>query len=302
MPLRAAFLLSALLAVNLACAPTGISVPDTSAVPVGPVVVDADANENLHAVLWTQTAAEYRALALQTYAAARDVLDDAVADPTWTAMPEQLEMGEYEDLPPAVVLDVDETVLDNAAYQARLIEDDATYDRETWSAWVAEEAAPAVPGALAFTRAADSLGVAVIYLTNRRGPDEAATRNNLAALGFPIRDDVDAVLTRGDLTRTGEPEFDTGEKGPRREFVAERFRVLQLFGDNLGDFLSDVETTVEARDALASPYADWWGERWFMLPNPQYGSWEGALFDYEYSLSREERLRRKAEWLETGRE
>ena len=300
MSLRSVLPLAALLAVNLACAPTDIAVPDTTEVPVGPVVVDADANENLHAVLWTQTATEYRALALQTYAAARDALDDALADASWTAMPEQLELEGYAELPPAVVLDVDETVLDNAAYQARLIEDDAVYDRESWSAWVAEEAAPAVPGALAFTRAADSLGIAVIYLTNRRGPGEAATRNNLAALGFPLDESFDAVLTRGDLTRTGEPEFDTGEKGPRREYVAERFRVLQLLGDNLGDFLSDVETTVEARTDLAAPYAGWWGQRWFMLPNPQYGSWEGALFDNDYRLSREEKLDRKMRRLRFG--
>lgn len=300
MPLRFSLLLAALLVTNLACAPTDIAVPDTTEVPVGPVVVDA--NENLHAVLWTQTAAEFDALTLQTYAAARDALTDALADPSWTAASEQVEGGAYESLPPAVVLDVDETVLDNSPYQARLIEDDALYSSETWSEWVEEAAAPAVPGALAFTRAADSLGIAVIYLTNRRGPGEEATRRNLEALGFPLRDDFDAVLTRGDLTRSGEPEFDTGEKGPRRTFVAERFRVLQLLGDNLGDFLSDVETSVEERDALAAPYAGWWGTRWFMLPNPQYGSWEGALFDYDYRLTREERLQRKAAELDTGLE
>jgi acid phosphatase len=299
MPLRFSLLLAALLVTNLACAPTDIAVPDTTEVPVGPVVVDA--NENLHAVLWTQTATEYAALTQQTYAAARAALDEALADPTWTAAPEQVGMEDYESLPPAVVLDVDETVLDNAAYQARLIEDDALYDRETWSAWVEEEAAPAVPGALEFTRAADSLGITVVYLTNRRGPGEAATRRNLEALGFPIDESFDAVLTRGDLTRTGAPEFDTGEKGPRRTYVAERFRVLQLFGDNLGDFLSDVETSVEERDALAAPYAGWWGTRWFMFPNPQYGSWEGALFDYDYSLTREERLQRKEAALDAGR-
>jgi acid phosphatase len=302
MPVRAALLLAAFATAHLACAPTDIAVPDTTEVPVGPVVVDVDANENLHAVLWTQTAVEFRALALQTYDAARDALADALADPGWTAMPEQLAMGNYETLPPAVVLDVDETVLDNAVYQARMIEDGTLFSRETWSAWVEEAAAPPVPGVLAFTQAAADLGITVVYLTNRRGSGEAATRRNLEALGFPIDASFDAVLTRGDLTRNGEPEFDTGEKGPRREHVAERFRVLQLFGDNLGDFLSDVETSPAERDAIAEPYADWWGSRWFMLPNPQYGSWEGALFEYDYSLTREERLQRKADALETGRD
>ena len=293
MPFRS--LLVALALTVSACAPTGIAVPDTSEVPVGPVVVDGHDNENLHAVLWTQTAPEFRALTLQTFAAARDALADALADTAWTAAPEQQAMGGYGSLPPAVVLDVDETVLDNAAYQARLVREDGAYSRETWQAWVDEEAAPAVPGALAFTRAADSLGVAVIYLTNRRTAEEEATRRNLLAEGFPIRDDFDAVITRGEF---GE----SGDKGARRTAVAERFRVLALLGDNLGDFLSDVDGSVEERDRLAAPYAGWWGERWFMLPNPQYGSWESTLFGNDYSLSREERLARKAAQLRTGRE
>ena len=137
----------------------------------------SSAHENLHAVLWTQTAAEYRALALQTFAAARASLDAALADRQWTADVEQRRTGNYESLPPAVVLDVDETVLDNSVYQARLIRDDEHFAADTWKLWVEEEAASAVPGALAFTRAADSLGIAVIYLTKparRRGAGYAA--------------------------------------------------------------------------------------------------------------------------------
>jgi len=251
--------------------------------------------ENLHATLWTQTAPEYRALALQTYATALDRLRDALADSSWSADVEQLRAGGFEALPPAVVLDVDETVLDNAAYQARLVRDGALYAGDTWKAWVEEEAATAVPGALAFTRAADSLGVAVIYLTNRRADEEAATRRNLEALGFPVATAFDAVLARGET-----PAFEPSDKAPRRAAVAERFRIVQYFGDNLGDFLSGVETAIPARHALADAYAGWWGERWFMLPNPQYGSWESALFDHDYGLTPEERLRRKYGHLDTA--
>ena len=295
-------LLVALVLTVTGCAPTGISVPDTSEVPVGPMVTRAGAHENLHAVLWTQTATEYRAITLQTYAAARAILPEALADPTWTALPAQQAMGDYAALPPAVVLDVDETVLDNSDYQARLIRDDAEYDRDTWRAWVDEAAASAVPGVLAFTKAADSLGITVIYLTNRRGSEEDATRANLAALGVPLADDFDVVLVRDDLTRTGEPTFTTSDKAERRAAVAAQFRVLALFGDNLGDFVSDVDGTVAEREEVAAPYAGWWGERWFMLPNPQYGSWEGALFDNDYRLSREEKLDRKMRHLRMGGE
>lgn len=263
--------------------------------PTDALTLPYPGGENLHATLWTQTATEYHALALQTYATATAALDAALADSSWSADVAQLQAGGFEALPPAVILDVDETVLDNAAYQARLIRDGGAYSSDTWKAWVDEEAATAVPGALAFTRAADSLGVAVIYVTNRRADEEEATRRNLDALGFPLADDFDAIIARGET-----PEFEPSDKGPRRAVVAERFRIVQQIGDNLGDFISDVDTSPEARLALVEPYEGWWGERWFVLPNPQYGSWESSLFDHDYGLTREEQLRRKIDALDTA--
>ena len=79
------------------------------------------ANENLHSVLWVQTSVEYEALTQQVYQMATYRIDDALADTAWTASIEQMERGSYGTLPPAIVLDIDETVLDNSAYQARLI-------------------------------------------------------------------------------------------------------------------------------------------------------------------------------------
>ena len=131
----------------------------------------------------------------------------------------------------------------------------------------------------------------MIYLTNRRSNVEDATRRNLIAAGFPIADTFDAVLTRGEVS-------EGSDKGPRRAAVAARFRILQYHGDNLGDFLSDVYTSVDERFQQVLGYADWWGERWFMLPNPQYGSWESALFDNDYSLTPEARALRKVGRLE----
>ena len=281
MPRRSLFLAAVLPALVLTgCRSTQVATP----------TAPAASHEGLHATLWVQTAAEYHALALQPYAAARTQLDAALADPSWSADPEQLAAGGYEALPPAVILDVDETVLDNSAYQARLIRDGTSYNTESWNAWVREVAATAVPGALAFTRAADSLGVAVVYLTNRRNEVEEPTRRNLLALGFPIATDFDAVLTRGDVS-------EGSDKGPRRASVSATHRVLLNLGDNLGDFVSDDVPSPEAREQAMLDHADWWGERWFMLPNPQYGGWESALFDGDYSLSPEERAQRKVEGL-----
>jgi len=239
-----------------------------------PAAVTAPADvrhENLNAVLWMQTAAEYRANSVAVYRGAQAWLGPALADTAWSAEPAQTVRGGFGALPPAVVLDADETVLDNSAYQARLVARDTVYDGRTWAAWVAEERAGAVPGALDYAREAERRGVRVVYLTNRRADEEASTARTLEALGFPVADG-DAVLTRGER-----PEWVASDKGPRRAFVAARYRVVQYVGDNLGDFVSGENATVEARAALAASYEGFWGTRWFMLANPTYGSWEGAL-------------------------
>jgi acid phosphatase len=248
----------------------------------------------LDATLWSQTAVEYDGITRGAYRLAGVMMERALRDSSWTAALEQAEQApeQYRAKPPAVVLDVDETVLDNSAYQARLIRDNDSYDSESWNDWCRERRADAVPGARAFTQRADSMGVQVIYLTNRDSGVEDATRDNLRQLDFPVEDAPDAVLTQGE--RPGwEP------KAPRRAWVAERYRVLLLVGDNLGDFTEPADTTLAARQRMADRHDRFWGTRWIALPNPQYGSWMGALFNYNYGLSPTEQLRRKHERLDT---
>jgi acid phosphatase len=249
--------------------------------------------ELLHSVLWTQTAVEYRASALQSYRRATAMLDEALADPSWTAALEQT--GDFSGLPPAVILDVDETVLDNSPYEARLIHQGEMYNLDSWHDWCREEKAAAVPGALEFTRYAADKGVKVFYVTNRRYVVEEATRRNLGALRFPVDMGGDDTLhTRGEIEA-----WDTSDKGTRREEVASRYRILLLIGDNMGDFLSGGLTSVEERASLFEEHEAYWGTRWIVLPNPQYGSWEGAIIDFEYNASEEERRRRKLDALRT---
>lgn len=236
-------------------------------------------NPLLNSTLWTQTSVEYAGTARQAYALAEVMMGRALTDSTWTASLEQAETGSdaYRDKPPAVVLDVDETVLDNSPYQARLVLDDEAYNPQSWKAWVREEKAGAVPGALHFTQTAAQNGVQVIYLTNRDGDVEASTRDNLEALGFPIDDAPDAVLTQGE-------KKGWESKTARRGWVAERYRILLLIGDNFGDFASEVDTSLAARRQKSQSFRKYWGTRWIVLPNPQYGSWEGALYDFTYGL------------------
>lgn len=241
-------------------------------------------DDRLGAVLWQQTSAEYRALALATFARARLELDRALADRTATAALEQ--QGEFADLPPAVIADVDETLLDNSAYEADRIRVGGRYEAVSWNAWVERARALAVPGAAEFARYAAERGVTLFYVTNRAAALEAKTRENLAAVGFPLASDRDTVLT------PGEREW-TSEKSPRRAEVARSFRILLLIGDDLGDFVSGARAQPDERIALAERYADRWQTSWILLPNPYYGSWERALVDNRRDLSDEEILRLK---------
>lgn len=217
-----------------------------------------------------QTAVEYEATALQAYRLAQAQLDAALKDPAWTAALEQA--GDFAKLPPAVVLDIDETVLDNSYFQARLVRDRAAYNEDRWGAWVREGRATAIPGAREFTQYAAKQGVAVFYISNRMAPLEEATRRNLAALQFPLNDRVDTILSRGER-----PEWAASAKGPRRQHVARDHRIVLLIGDDLGDFVVNAAGTLEERHARTAPQSEWWGRRWIMLPNPTYGSWERAV-------------------------
>jgi acid phosphatase len=236
----------------------------------------------LQATLWVQNAVEYDALTSMVYQSATDHLEAALQNKTWTASLEQ-EGEKFESLPPAIVLDIDETVLDNSPFQARMIEKNSGYDPVAWEQWVIEAQADPVAGAVEFTNTAADLGITVIYLSNREGNTEEATRKNLEAVGFPVSDETDVVLLKN------EQENWTSSKIERRKHVASRYRILMLFGDDFNDFLPAKNITEAERDALLEEYRSNFGERWFVLPNPVYGSWNDTVFNFDRTLSDEER-------------
>ncbi len=242
-------------------------------------------NDVLNATLWMQRSVEYKANTIAIYALAKIRLDEALADKSWTAATEQT--GKYQDLPPAVILDADETIIDNSAYEAGLITSNSDFDPKTWTMWVNDLKAKAVPGAVEFTQYADSKGVKVFYVTNRTKDEEPGTRKNMEALGFPMGGNVDTFLT------SKEQEGWTSAKSTRRAFVAKDYRVLLLLGDNFGDF-SDAYKGSEADRLKAFEAASaHWGHDWLMLPNPTYGSFESAPFGNDYKLSADERRKMK---------
>lgn len=250
----------------------------------------APADDNLNAVLWVQTSAEYQAATTTVYRAAADKLDVALNEKNWDALVTGERGNAATGLPPAVVMDVDETVLDNSPYQARLVSQGKEYDEVTWDAWVAEKKAKAVPGVVDFAKAASAKGVTILYLSNRAVHLKDATIANLQAVGMPVKDDS-VFLGLGTVVEGCEQNG--SEKDCRRRLAGQQYRVLMQFGDQLGDFVQVTANTRDGRAQLLDEYGDWFGERWFMLPNPTYGSWEPALFNHDWAQPREARREAK---------
>ena len=247
--------------------------------------------QNIMSVLFQQTAAERLAGSLQTFKSAKQALDNALADSSWSALPGQNVHGKK----PAIIVDVDETVLDNTAYEARMILDGTKYP-EGWVSWGKEAAATEVPGAKDFLNYAASKDVTIFYVTNRVVELKEATKKNLTKLGIPWDKTKDTVLMRGENNWGS-------DKGPRRTLVGNEYRVLLMIGDNLGDFVDAKDNNLNPsnRKNIVSDYADYWGVQWFMLQNIAYGDWEVALYDFNYSLSPDEVYNSRLEFLDPAR-
>ena len=252
-------------------------------------------NDNLNAVAWTQTAIEHDLIYREVYRVAGEKLGAALEDPSWDALPKRdRKQPLAAKLKPAVIVDIDETVLDNSPYQARLVANGKEYDEFTWSEWCREKRAKPLPGALEFAQAAAKRGVAVFYLSNRAQDLNAATLENLRVDGFPVENDG-VFLGLGTIV-DGCEQIGT-EKGCRRVLVGRTHRVLMQFGDQIGDFVDVDANTPDGRRGAVAPYSSWIGERWFVLPNPTYGSWEPALFNNDWARPATERRKAKIDAL-----
>ena len=209
--------------------------------------------QSMLAVLYAQSSAEYEANNLQTFAGAKLALEKALVNKNWTAAIEQKE--DFSEKPPAVILDIDETVLNNIPFQARAIIKGEGYP-SGWIDWMLEEASTSVSGAKDFLEYAEKKGVKIFYVTNRVAIAEEATRNNLKKLGLPLDTDRDVLLMKNENGWTS-------DKVSRRQLISKDYRVLLLIGDQLGDFISLEESTVnmDSRKAISTKYKDMWGKK-----------------------------------------
>ena len=230
--------------------------------------------QSMLAVLYAQSSAEYEANNLQAFAGAKLALEKALVNKNWTAAIEQKE--DFSEKPPAVILDIDETVLNNIPFQARAIIKGESYPNG-WVEWMLEEASTSVAGVSEFLKYADSKGIKIFYVTNRIAIAEEATRNNLKKLGLPFDTDRDVLLMKNENGWTS-------DKVSRRELIAQDYRILLLIGDQLGDFISLDEATsgMDSRKEVAAKYEEMWGKKWFIITNPIYGRWEASIYNNEY--------------------
>jgi len=293
----------------LTLAIAGCKRPDTAPKPAGdaaakPTIAQAaatsatTAHDNLNAVLWTQTSAEYKAVSETIYRAAADKLDVALSEKNWDALVPGERGNAVTGLKPAVIMDVDETVLDNSPYQARLVQGGKEFDDITWDQWVAEKKAKPLPGVVDFAKAAAAKGVTILYLSNRAEHLQAATLENLRAVDMPVKDES-VFLGLGTFVK--DCEQNGSEKNCRRKFAGQEYRVVMQFGDQLGDFVQIVANTPEGRGQLLEEYNDWFGERWWMLPNPTYGSWEPAVFNNAWDQPADARRQAKQQALDVAK-
>jgi len=223
-------------------------------------------NEQLvMALLWMQSSAEYRALCYQAFNMAAQAVDLALAE----AAP--------GDKPLAVVADLDETLIDNSAYDVGLIGRDASYSGKTWLEWENAAKAKAVPGAVEFVQYAASKGVEVFYVTNRDQAGYEGTAANLAALDFPFVDSKHLLVSTG-----------SSDKGPRFGSVSQDYSVVAYLGDNVNDTpMGTYHKGMAERNAIVDRNKDEFGTRYIVVPNPSYGDWESAIADGYFKLSPE---------------
>lgn len=228
-------------------------------------------------LFWVKYAAEYEAVTRQVYGNATRALPAFVADKSWSALPFQ---KGAEDLPPAVILDVDETVINNVDFQ---ISFERPFENYKLDEWDQQHTAQPVPGVVEFVAAARAAGVTIFFLTNRPcepRDGEACPQKQTVIKALA---DIGISATPEYLTLANEQPHWQREKLVRRQLIAETHRVIMVIGDDLGDFVPCARKKVyepctepgtrASRAAALEQYADFWGYGWYVLPNPMHGSW-----------------------------
>ena len=205
-----------------------------------------------HSLYWQKNSAEYVALSYQAYNLAKFRLDE--------------KLNSEFNKRPAIVIDLDETVLNNLPYNEMLIDSSEVFTQESWSKWVNKKIATKVPGSLEFINYAKSKNVKIVYLSNRRVENYDPTKENLVNLGYPFDEDTLMLL-----------RDETGDKTARRNTL-NNYEIIMLLGDNLADFNSvfykkSNNERIQSVDSLFKMF----GDKFIVFPNLIYGDWEDGF-------------------------
>jgi 5'-nucleotidase (lipoprotein e(P4) family) len=205
-----------------------------------------------HSLYWQKNSAEYVALSYQAYNLAKFRLDE--------------KLNSEFNKRPAIVIDLDETVLNNLPYNQMLIDSSEVFTQESWSNWVNKKIATKVPGSLEFINYAKSKNVKIVYLSNRRVENYEPTKVNLVNLGYPFDEDTLMLL-----------RDETGDKTARRNTLND-YEIIMLLGDNLADFNSvfykkSNKERIQSVDSLSKMF----GDKFIVFPNLIYGDWEDGF-------------------------
>ncbi len=230
-------------------------------------VSEANNDYLILATLFQQHASENRALAYQAYNTAKLMLDNSLKRSNLT---KKL----------AVVVDIDETVLDNSPFEAKSIIENTDYPKY-WNEWCELAIAQPIAGSVEFLNYAKSKDVEVFYITNRKIILKDVTLKNLQEKGFPYADEKHILM------RT-----DKSNKEPRRKIVEKDYHIVLFVGDNLGDFMHEFDgVSNKERTAITDSLKYDFGTRFIVIPNTMYGGWVNELFNNDFNISKEEKIK-----------
>ena len=229
-------------------------------------------------LLWMRTSAEYRALAYQGYNVAMNAVKMAVTDPS------------HQRKPLAIVLDADETVVDNTKLMGEsIVNGNGRFDAPWWRQAVHQGKSQAMPGAVEFLNEVHKQGVEIFYVSNRYAPVNLdVTIQNFKELGFPSVDKDHVLLFEKD-----------SDKQPRFDMIAKKYYVVVYMGDNTGDFpIGTKGKTLAERNAIIDAHKEDFGTTFVVFPNPAYGSWVSSLAKGYQNLSPEEQKQVNNQYLQ----
>lgn len=250
------FLLICLISLS-ACKSTSEIISNNTAASKNTVNVEMNSQQ---AVIWQQTSAEYVALCHQAFNAAKKQLNY------------YNDFGS-SDKPPIIVMDIDETVLDNSPYNGYLTLNNKEYSEASWRKWTSLSQAEAIPGAVKFIEYASVTGIPIYYISNRSDEDLQTTIQNMIDLGLPVNQD-NFFLKQEGFT-----------KSSIRDGLSKQFEIILSIGDNLADFeeVYERQLGLKERKDIANSMGNQFGNKYIILPNVMYGGWRDALENGEPS-------------------